>query len=200
MILGAPAFALVLLVMGHLALGSALAERRIQQLTASVFGTGLLGALSLAASFAWSSPSDRHIVVRLGSLLSLRGYHFDLELELTPLTLTFLVLTFALSALVGAYSARYLHRDPGFFRFYLLLVVFTLGMELIVTARSLTLLFAGWELVGLTSALLIAFYYRRLGPTRHGLRAYATYRATDVGLLLAVAILEHAAHSADFDR
>jgi len=198
LIVGAPLFALALLLMGHIALGKLLSERRIQQVTASVFGLGLLGTLLLMLSFAFSS--ERHVIVQIGSLLSLRGYHFDLAIELTPLTLAFLALTFALSALVGAYSARYLHRDSGFFRFYLLLVVFALGMELIVTARSLTLLFAGWELVGMTSALLIAFYYRRLGPTRHGLRAYATYRATDIGLLLAVAILEHAAHSADFDR
>ena len=197
-ILGAPIFALLLLTVGHFALGEALAERRIQQLTASIFGVGLVGALTLFVAFAMADVP--HVVVDLGSMLSLRGYHFDLAMELTPTTLTLLVLTFALSAVVGAYSARYLHRDSGFFRFYLLLVLFAFGMELIVTARSLTLLFAGWEFVGLTSALLIAFYHRRLGPTRHGLRAYATYRATDVGLLLAVAILEHHAHAADFDR
>lgn len=197
-ILGAPLFALLLLTVAHFALGDALAERRVQQLTASIFAVGLSGAMALFVAFAMADVP--HVVIDLGPLLSLRGYHFDLAMELTPTTLTLLVLTFALSAAVGAYSARYLHQDDGFFRFYVLLVLFAFGMELIVTARSLTLLFAGWEFVGLTSALLIAFYHRRYGPTRHGLRAYATYRATDLGLLLAVAILEHHAHSADFDR
>lgn len=197
-VLAAPAFALLLLTVGHLALGDRLAERRIQQLTSSIFAVGLLGALALAVAFV--AADVPHVVVRLGSLLSLRGYHFDVEMELTPTSLVLLVLDFLLCALVGAYSARYLHRDRGFFRFYLLLVLFALGMELIATAHSLTLLFAGWEFVGITSALLIAFYHRRYGPTRHGLRAYATYRLTDIGLFLAVAILEHAAHSADFDR
>ncbi len=197
-ILGAPAFALLLLVVAHLALGEGMAERRIQQVTAASFAVGLLGALALAALLALGDVP--RVVVALGSLLSLRGYQFDLAMELRATTLLLLTLTFVLAGLVGVYSARYLHRDEGFFRFYLLLVVFAIGMERIATARSLTLLFAGWELVGLTSALLIAFYFRRPGPTRHGLRAYATYRATDVGLLLAVAILEHQGHTADFDR
>ena len=66
----------------------------------------------------------------MGSLLSLRGYHFDVELELTPTSLVLLVLDFLLCALVGAYSARYLHRDRGFFRFYLLLVLFAVIQNL----------------------------------------------------------------------
>jgi len=197
-VLGAPAFALLLLAVAHLALGAGLAERRIQQVTAASFAVGLLAALSLAALLAMGDVP--RVAVSLGSLLSLRGYQFDVAMELRATTLLLLTLTFVLAGLVGVYSARYLHRDEGFFRFYLLLVVFAIGMELIATARSLTLLFAGWELVGVTSALLIAFYFRRSGPTRHGLRAYATYRATDVGLLLAVAILEHHGHTADFDR
>ncbi len=195
LVLAAPFFALVLLTIAHFAVAD-VRERSVQQLTASIFALGLIGALVLAGVFAMSHTP--RVVVNFGTLLSLRSYHFDLGLELTPTTLTLLVLTFLLTALVGAYSSRYLHQDPGFFRFYVLLVLFALGMELIVTAHSLTLLFAGWELVGITSAILIAFYNERSGPSRHGLRAYATYRATDIGLLLAVAILEHNAHSADF--
>ncbi len=197
LILGAPIFALVLLTIARFA-SDELPEARITQLTASIFAVGLVGALALAGAFlTFQVP---RVVVNIGTLLSFRSYHFDLALELTPTTLVLLVLTFLLSALVGSYSARYLHRDPGFFRFYILLVLFALGMELIVTAHSLTLLFAGWEFVGITSAILIAFYNERAGPSRHGLRAYATYRATDVGLFLAVAILEHTAHSAEFMR
>ncbi|MFT5359112.1 MAG: NADH-quinone oxidoreductase subunit L [Polyangiales bacterium] len=197
LILGAPPFALVLLTLARFSTKD-LSEARIQQLTSWIFGVGMVGAIALAcALLTLQSP---RIIVDLGSVLSLRSYHFDLAMELTPTTLTLLILTFLLSTLVSSYSSRYLHRDPGFFRFYVLLILFAFGMELIVTAHSLTLLFAGWEFVGMTSAILIAFYNERRGPSRHGLRAYATYRATDIGLLLAVAILEYTVHSAEFER
>jgi NAD(P)H-quinone oxidoreductase subunit 5 len=210
--LGAPLLALVVLCVGHLSfphdaaptalgadvsLGAWTRERRIQQITAWVFALGVLCGLAMSAVYL---VADReHFVLDIGPILSLRGYHFDLELELDAVTLPLLVLTFAVSSLVAAYSARYLHRDPGFFRFYLLLVLFALGMELIVASRSLTLLFAGWELVGLTSALLIAFFHERPAPVRHALRAYGIYRTTDLGLLVAVALLEHQERTADFD-
>ncbi len=58
-------------------------------------------------------------------------------------------------------------------------------MLLVVLAGTLDLIFFGWEIVGLTSALLIAFFHERRGPVEHGLRAFMTYRFCDVGLLSA---------------
>jgi NADH:ubiquinone oxidoreductase subunit 5 (subunit L)/multisubunit Na+/H+ antiporter MnhA subunit len=60
-----------------------------------------------------------------------------------------------------------------------------------VLAGSLDLFFFGWEIVGLTSALLIAFFHERPKPVEHGLRAFVTYRACDVGLLGAAVWLHH---------
>ena len=86
---------------------------------------------------------------------------------------------------VGTFATRYLHREPGYHRFMRLMLLFAGGIQLVTPAGSLDVTYAGWELVGLTSALLIAFYQNREAPVHHGLWAFGIYRACDVGLLLA---------------
>ncbi|MBB5953666.1 NADH:ubiquinone oxidoreductase subunit 5 (subunit L)/multisubunit Na+/H+ antiporter MnhA subunit [Saccharothrix tamanrassetensis] len=101
------------------------------------------------------------------------------------------ILAALLGALIGAFSRRYLHRDPGYRRFHLLLALFVAGVQVVVLAGTLDLLVVGWELTGLASALLIAFFHRRRGPVAHGLRAFVTYRVCDVGLVGAAVVAHH---------
>lgn len=107
------------------------------------------------------------------------GFMIDL------LTLPFLGLTVLLGAIVGVFASRYLHRDPGYFRFFLLFHFFLMGMFFIVLSGNLSGIFIGWEIVGLTSALLIAFFSYRKQTVSNSLRAFWAYRVTDTGLLLA---------------
>ncbi|CRK59654.1 NADH-ubiquinone oxidoreductase chain L [Alloactinosynnema sp. L-07] len=100
----------------------------------------------------------------------------------------FAALTSVLGGLIGVFARRYLHRDPGYLRFYLLLALFVAAVELVVLAHGLEHVLIGWEVCGLTSALLIAFFHQRRGPVAHGLRAFATYRLCDIALVLAVAL------------
>ncbi|MEV0678773.1 proton-conducting transporter membrane subunit [Actinosynnema sp. NPDC050436] len=116
---------------------------------------------------------------------------FPLVLAADGLSVPVGVLAGLLGALIGAFSRRYLHRDPGFRRFHLLLALFVAGVQLVVLAGTLDLLVVGWELTGLASALLIAFFHRRRGPVVHGLRAFATYRLCDVGLVGAAVVAHH---------
>jgi NAD(P)H-quinone oxidoreductase subunit 5 len=67
-------------------------------------------------------------------------------------------------------------------------------------AGTIETLFAGWELVGLSSALLVAFYHERTGPVRNGLRVWIVYRISDAALLLAAVVLHHMAGEGDFDK
>jgi NAD(P)H-quinone oxidoreductase subunit 5 len=105
-----------------------------------------------------------------------------------------------LSGLIGQFSATYLHRDGGFLRFFLLLHLFAFGSLLAFAAGSFDLLVAGWELVGITSVLLIAFFQQRSAPVENGLRVFAVYRACDLGLLLGVFAMHHWAGTASFDH
>ncbi len=91
-----------------------------------------------------------------------------------------------------------MHRDPGFFRFFLLLHLYGLGSLLLFMAGSLDLLVAGWEWVGLTSVLLIGFFQQRKEPVRNALRVFGTYRVADVFMLLAVFLVHHWFGSGDW--
>ncbi|PPK69894.1 proton-conducting transporter membrane subunit [Actinokineospora auranticolor] len=113
---------------------------------------------------------------------------FPLLLTADRLSIPIAILGALLGCLIGAFSQRYLHRDPGYRRFYLLLALFVAAVELVVLAGTLDLLVVGWELAGLASALLIAYFHHRPGPVAHGLRAFITYRVSDIGLVAAVAV------------
>jgi NADH-quinone oxidoreductase subunit L len=129
---------------------------------------------------------------------TLDEYAFELGVLLDRLSLTMMCTTGTIVALVASFSRRYLHREPGFSRYFLLLSVFGAGMQLLAMAGSLDVLFMGWELIGVASALLIAFFHRRPGPVRGALRAMITYRISDVGLIVAAALLHQLTSSSEF--
>ena len=98
-----------------------------------------------------------------------------------------------------SFSDRYMHREPGFRRFFLCLMVFLFGMALIVLGGALDTLFIGWEIVGLASFLLVGFYLGRPKAARHALRALLTYRLCDVGLLVGAILTHTMYHSGMFE-
>jgi NAD(P)H-quinone oxidoreductase subunit 5 len=149
------------------------------------------------AALAWSSG----VVVTsvsLGDWFVVHGYHFPLLLFADWLSIPLMGMTAILCGLIGAFSRRYLHRDRGFHRFYLLLHLFGFGSILVFAAGSFDMVVAGWELTGITSVLLIAFFYERPDPVRNALRAFAVYRACDLGLLWVVVVFHHAAGSTSY--
>lgn len=178
-------------------LGRGPAESTTARVTAVAFVGSLLATLLLAAGML--ATGTQHLDVRLGVWFGTPdGYTFPLALLVDRLTLPFMALTAALLGLVGAFSTRYLHRERGFTRFFLLLLLFACGLLLLAMAGTIDLLFAGWELVGITSALLIGFFQERRAPLRNALRAFATYRVCDVGLVTAAVLLHQHGHSAVF--
>ena len=74
------------------------------------------------------------------------------------------------SGMVIRFSRVYLHREPGFRRFFAIVLLFRGAMCLLTLADNLDLLFVGWECVGLASFLLIAFYHERRQATRNALK------------------------------
>lgn len=175
-----------------------LPEQITTRLTAGSLSGSLLATLALAAAMAACGVDQ--VELSLGSLFAVGDYAFELDLLVDHLTIPFMALTSALIGLVGAFSASYLHREEGFNRFFFLLLLFASGMLLLTMAGSVDLMFAGWELVGVTSALLIGFFRERAGPIQSALRAFAVYRVCDVGFLTAAILIHYAAHSARFSQ
>ena len=174
-------------------LGWVPSERVLSRTTGLTFAAGLL-----ALGWMLAAARAAAVTVTFGNWFAVHAYRFPLVLAADRLSVPFLAMTVLLSGLIGKFSATYLHRESGFFRFFALLHLFAFGSLLAFAAGSFDLLIAGWELVGITSVLLIAFFDQRPAPVENGLRVFGIYRACDIGLLLGVFALHNWAGSGSF--
>lgn len=181
--------------------GLALREQRPRESTVFVISqVGLwLSILSLLCAVFGYFVSDAPAVDFLvGYIYRAGDYGFGVRFLLEPQSLLMALMAELLLLATSRFSAHYLHREDGFIRFFILMLLFASGMLLLVLAGSYDLLFAGWELVGLTSVLLVGFFHEREGPVRASLRVLVTYRICDIGLLVAPIILHLTIHTANF--
>ena len=103
---------------------------------------------------------------------------------LDPLAAVMLVMVTFVGLLIFIYSLGYMAHDDNFTRFFCFLSLFAGAMLTVVIANSLLLLFMGWEVVGLTSYLLIGFWFHRPAAAAAAKKAFITTRVGDLGLLL----------------
>ena len=105
---------------------------------------------------------------------------------LDPLTAVMLVMVTFVGTLIFIYSVGYMAHDDNFTRFFTFLALFAGGMLGVVIANSLLLLFMSWEIVGLTSYLLIGFWYHKPSAAAAAKKAFITTRIGDVAFLLGI--------------
>lgn len=106
----------------------------------------------------------------------------------------YVVVGAVLTFLITFYSRYYLHRESGYKRFFNTVLFFYLGFNITVLAGNFETLFVGWEILGLSSFLLVAFYRQNLLPTRNSIKVFSIYRIGDVGLILAMWASHHLWH------
>ena len=126
-------------------------------------------------------------------------FHFLIKFVFDRLSVPFAIMSFVLCGVIGAFAFRYLHLEEGYFRFFLFYSIFQLGMVISSLAGTIETLFMGWELVGLSSALLIAFFHDRPAPVQNGLRVWSIYRVADAAFLIAALTLHNLSGSGDFE-
>ena len=168
-------------------------ERVLSATTGMVFAASVFAL----AAIVWNVGAGP-VVIKFGDWFAVGQYQFPLVLMGDRLSLPFLGMTVVLSGLIGQFSTTYLHRDRGFLRFYLLLHLFAFGSLLAFAAASFDLLIGGWEVVGITSVLLIAFFQQRPAPVENALRVFTIYRVSDIGLLVSVFAMHQWAGTASF--
>jgi len=125
------------------------------------------------------------------SLYETEGYQFIAAIHLDYLAAVFLLLGAALFSLVAIYSSVYMHREKGYARFFANIWFFYMGYTVTVVAGNYETLFAGWEVLGVSSFFLIAFYRDRYLPVKNALKVVSIYRVADIFLLLAIWICHH---------
>jgi NADH:ubiquinone oxidoreductase subunit 5 (subunit L)/multisubunit Na+/H+ antiporter MnhA subunit len=96
--------------------------------------------------------------------------------------------------MVTVYSRYYLHREVGYKRFFNTILFFYIGYNIVIFSGNLETLFIGWEILGISSFLLIAFYRDRYLPVKNAVKVFSIYRIADVGLILAMWATHHLFH------
>jgi NAD(P)H-quinone oxidoreductase subunit 5 len=142
---------------------------------------GMAGTGTTLLSYgAWSTSHEGGIAI---------------EFLVDRLALAFAALSTAIAGVVSAFSNRYLHRESGYNRYFVLLAIFVTGMLMVALAGNVAVLFVGWELVGLSSALLVAFFQERAAAVSNAFRVVSVYRISDAAMLSAAVLLRHVAGS-----
>jgi NADH-quinone oxidoreductase subunit L len=163
--------------------------------------TGLLAGISMATACA-ASLLALVVYGTIGTGTQLLSYGarsatyeggIAIEFLVDRLSLGFATLTTAIAGVVSAFSSRYLHRESGYDRYFVLLAMFVTGMMLVALAGNVTVLFIGWELVGLSSALLVGFFHERPAAVANAFRVLSVYRISDAAMLSAAVLLRHVA-------
>jgi NADH-quinone oxidoreductase subunit L len=149
----------------------------------------------VAALVLYLTSSTDMFVLSYGSWLTSHEGGIAVEFLVDSLSLAFAALSAAIAGVVAAFSNRYLHREPGYNRYFVLFAMFVTGMILVSLAGTVGVLFTGWEMVGLSSALLVAFFHERSAPVTNAIRVFSIYRISDAAMLAAAVHLHHVAGS-----
>lgn len=180
--------------------GRPLSEKTINRYAYAATVIGLLASILMLVMML--AVETRHVPIELGNwvVIPQQHFHFHLKFVFDRLSVPFVILSFLLCGTVSAFTSRYLHREPGYGRFYVCYSFFLLGMIISSLAGTIEVLFLGWELVGLSSALLVAYFHERPTPVINGLRVWSVYRIADAAFLMAAVAMHHLTGAGDFDR
>ena len=113
-------------------------------------------------------------------------FTIEFGLFIDPLTACLLIVVTTIGLLVHVYSIGYMSHDPGYWRFFAYLNLFMFSMLLLVLGDSWLTVFVAWELVGLSSYLLIGFWYRKRSAALAAKKAFIVNRVGDVGFALGI--------------
>ncbi len=114
--------------------------------------------------------------------------HLDIFIDLyfDKTTMVFSVVGSLIALMVAVFSKYYMHREEGFKRYFCTMLLFFAAFNIVVFAGNFETLFVGWEIIGITSFLLIAFYRDRYLPVKNGIKVLSLYRLGDICLILAM--------------
>ncbi|MEI6970965.1 MAG: NADH-quinone oxidoreductase subunit L [bacterium] len=164
--------------------------------TAAVFASAVL-AWILAAGY-FRSAEGGHAALVPWSMEWLRfqeNLSASVGVLVDPISVLLMVVVTTVSFLVHLYSIGYMHGDNGFGRFFTFLNLFTFSMLGLVVAPNIVQMYVCWELVGVSSFLLIGFYYEKPSAVAACKKAFIVTRFADLGFMIGVLILGYYGYS-----
>ncbi len=124
--------------------------------------------------------------------------HIDIGVLLDPISVMMLIVVSTVSFMVHIYSLGYMKGERGFERFFAFLSLFTFSMLGLVVATNIFQMYIFWELVGISSYLLIGFYYQKPSAVAASKKAFIVTRFADMGFLIGILILSFYTKTFDF--
>lgn len=176
--------------------------------TAGVIGTTILGLVTVLSYFAavqyFSAPR-----LADGTFATVIPYNiewlpftetltFNLGILLDPISVMMLIVISTVSLMVHIYSFGYMKGERGFQRYYAFLSLFTMSMLGLVVATNIFQMYLFWELVGVSSYLLIGFYYTKPAAIAASKKAFIVTRFADLGFLIGILIYGYYGHTFGF--
>lgn len=184
-----------------------LAGKRISPRIAGAIGTtGLAAVMSLSLYvacnyfFVFGKTGDVFQKFQAGfEWLRISGsLHIDLGIFLDPISVMMLLVISIVSLMVHIYSLGYMKGETGFQRYYSFLSLFTFSMLGLVVATNIFQMYIFWELVGVSSYLLIGFYYTKPSAVAASKKAFIVTRFADLGFLIGILLLSFYTQTFDF--
>lgn len=164
---------------------------------------GLVTVLSYYTAFVYFT-ADRvndvyqTIVPYNFTWLPLGALHFDIGILLDPISVMMLIVISTVSFMVHIYSFGYMHGEKGFQRYYAFLSLFTMSMLGLVLATNIFQMYLFWELVGVSSYLLIGFYYPTHSAVAASKKAFIVTRFADLFFLIGILLFGYYTQSFSF--
>src|SRR6476646_2622302 len=158
-------------------------DRRVSAgLSTGAVIAGFVLSIVFVAGAGWT-PAEPELKA---SWLCIGNLQVDFGLRLDRLSLLMMLIVTGVASLIHIYSWGYMRGDAGFSRFFACLSLFTFSMLGIVLANNFLELFIFWELVGVSSYLLIGFWFERPAAADAGKKAFITNRLGDFGFILGI--------------
>ena len=156
--------------------------------------TGFILTIVFIANNGWT-PTPSELTT---NWLSIGNLNIDFGLKLDALSLMMMLIVTGVGGAIHIYSFGYMHEDSGFSRFFACMSLFTFSMLGIVLANNFIQLFIFWELVGVSSYLLIGFWFEKPSAADAAKKAFFTNRLGDFGFLLGILVVWTALGSLNF--
>lgn len=172
-----------------------LPEKRESLLSWTAFGTVVTQLVTLCAFIIyWISDGAHNLNLMELSVVKTTHYEFFIDFFFDKVTAVYLFIGALLTSMITTYSRYYLHREKGYKRFFMTVLFFFFGYNLAILSGNFETLFIGWEIIGISSFLLIAFYRERYLPVKNAFKVFSIYRIGDVGIILAMWASHHLFH------
>ncbi|MDX9787460.1 MAG: NADH-quinone oxidoreductase subunit L [Desulfobacterales bacterium] len=172
---------------------------RARPKVSAALSIGAIGVAFISAVFLlirhWEITGP---IVMTGRWMGTKGFTLPFGFFLDPVSLLMLTVVTAICLLVQIYSLGYMAGDSGFSRYYAEMSLFAWAMTSLTVSPTLLQLYIFWELVGLSSYLLIGFWFEKFSATQAGKKAFVMTRAGDVAFFLGILLVFYGLGSLNF--